>query len=159
MGRRGPARTPTETLKIRGSWLAKVREKTEPKIQPGRMIPPAWLSKPAKAVWKKTLEVTPPGMITPADYVLLEMFCDAVAEWEALARAIEPLKQLQKSLSGGLTLHPLSILKNRANANVRALAAKLGLSPADRSSVQLVAALAADAEQDEFLRPKGKYLA
>ena len=51
MGRRGPAPTPSEILKIRGLKTAN-RNRNEPKPTPGRPRCPAWLDAEAKRRWR-----------------------------------------------------------------------------------------------------------
>ncbi len=54
MGRRGPAPTPTNLLRLRGSPLAtKRRDRTEPKPDPTRPRCPSWLDEEAKAAWRQ----------------------------------------------------------------------------------------------------------
>lgn len=53
----GKQPTPTETLKLRGSWRGKVR-KREPKPT-GTPICPSWLNGEAKKIWKRHV----PGLV------------------------------------------------------------------------------------------------
>ena len=52
MGKRGPTRTPTSVLKLRGSWRAKTRG-DEPTPQEGVPESPDWLSEDEQSVWDR----------------------------------------------------------------------------------------------------------
>jgi phage terminase small subunit len=55
MGRRGPPRTPTPLLKLRGSWKAAERAH-EPHAPRGRPRPPAWLDQAEREAFRRFLK-------------------------------------------------------------------------------------------------------
>jgi P27 family predicted phage terminase small subunit len=88
-------------------------------IQP----PPSWLSKYAKAEWRRVMpELSKRRILTPADLGSLESYCIAmgrVRELETLLRAgIDP---------------KLFRMQDKAMVTARQLAAELGLTPVSRS--------------------------
>lgn len=90
--------------------------------------PPAWLTKEAKAEWKRVLPyLVEAGYLTEADLPGVENYCIAmgkVREIEALFRA------------GGLD-HKLFGMQNRAMQTARQLAAEFGISPVARTRLNL----------------------
>ncbi len=82
MGKRGPAPTPTKTLKLRGSWRAKARE-GEPQPEAGIPPMPAWLSARGKECWRWLVKNVSPGMVTKLDRLGMAMLCEAYGGWRA----------------------------------------------------------------------------
>lgn len=81
MGKRGPAKTPTETLKLRGSWRADVR-KNEPQPEKGRPRCPKWLRPMAKRYWKRLVpQLDEMGILTLIDGNALARYCQVMAKW------------------------------------------------------------------------------
>jgi len=91
--------------------------------------PPAWLSKMAKAEWKRVApELSERRILTRADLSQLESFCIASATFR------EAHMKLAKE---GLTVHgkrhPAFGIMNAAQTTARLCAAELGLTPTSRS--------------------------
>src|SRR3990167_11235512 len=85
VGKRGPAPTPTATLKQRGSWRANER-KNEP--QPERRIPdcPDWLAPEAAEVWNQmAVLLDAMGVLTVADGNALARYCVLWVRWKRAA--------------------------------------------------------------------------
>ena len=81
MGQRGPSRTPTNLLKMRGSRRAKARQ-GEPAPSPDRPRCPAWLSKEAKREWRGvTRRLDAIGLLSDTDRAVLTRYADLLAEW------------------------------------------------------------------------------
>jgi len=81
MGKRGPARTPTKVLKMRGSWLADQRV-DEPQPSPERPRCPAWLSKQAKQAWAELApQIAAMGILGRCDRNALARYCQTWAKW------------------------------------------------------------------------------
>ena len=93
---------PTTVLKARGSWRAKVREKTEP--QPAVGIPecPSNLQGLAKRTWDEMCRLLEGvGILTEIDGRALARYCDGWAAWVTLAKDKSPdpeYKRLDKRL-------------------------------------------------------------
>lgn len=87
MGARGPAKTPTATLKQRGSWRGKTR-KDEPATEPGIPKCPRWVPKKARKHWKPIAEqLDEIGLMSPTYSLGLAQLVSALAhliECEAL---------------------------------------------------------------------------
>ena len=81
MGRRGPARTPTNVLRMRGSWLAKERE-DEPQPKRERPICPKWLRLEAKRAWRRLIpQIDGMGILGKCDRGVLARYCQTYAKW------------------------------------------------------------------------------
>ena len=81
MGKRGPARTPTNILKMRGSWLADTRV-DEPQPEKGRPTCPAWLDKEAKRYWREIApQLETMGILGKCDRGALARYCRTWAKW------------------------------------------------------------------------------
>jgi P27 family predicted phage terminase small subunit len=135
MGARGPARTPTATLKLRGSKRAKEREAQEPKFSPGAPTCPSFLSTEAKAEWKRQAgQLQAAGVLALTDRAALAAYCEAWAEFRAAAIAIDaevkadPAGGLMAAIAAGLVG-----LKCKAVERMTRLAREFGFTPASRS--------------------------
>lgn len=89
---------------------------------------PSWLSRDAKAEWKRALPgLVMRGIITATDLANFENYCVAVGR----VREIE--RELQKSFD-----LPLCRAQDKAIATARLLATELGLTPISRSRAAIV---------------------
>lgn len=140
MGKRGPKKIPTLVLRNRGSWLAGTRQ-NEPKLPVEAPEPPEWLAGEAKAEWER---ITPiliaAGVISQADRAILTCYCQAWAGYlEACKFCVDkggkPLV-LIKTSNGNLIQNPAIGVRNTMWQQVKAAAACLGITPADRSNVR-----------------------
>lgn len=155
MGQRGPKPLPTETLKQRGSWLAKTRS-DEPK--PAHKLPPcpAWVSAEARKYWKDIGSVLD-GMkvMTVADRVALGLLADALARYVAVKQAVygtgkeDGTGMLSVNGSGGLTIHPMMRLMHEAWEQVLKACREFGLTPSSRTGVRLHAIAGGKHAHDE----------
>ena len=81
MGKRGPARTPTGLLKMRGSWRADQRV-DEPEPERRRPACPNWLMTEAKRVWRLLIpQLAKMGVLGRCDRNLLARYCQTWAKW------------------------------------------------------------------------------
>src|SRR5262245_889783 len=88
MGLRGPPPTPTAILNLRGSWRGKQRM-GEVQFESGAPTCPAWLSKEAKAEWRRAVRLLASvGLLQKVDRALLACYCDCWAEVMTLTTEI-----------------------------------------------------------------------
>ncbi len=81
MGRRGPQKTPTKVLNMRGSWRGKARE-DEPEAPQGRPRCPAWLRREAKNAWARLIpQLDEMGVLGMCDRNALARYCQMYAKW------------------------------------------------------------------------------
>lgn len=87
------------------------------------MKPPAWLSKHAKAEWRRVMpELAKRRILTPADLGCLESYCIAIGR----------IRELEILLRAGID-PKLCRMQDKAMVTARQLAAELGLTPVSRS--------------------------
>lgn len=85
--------------------------------------PPTWLSKHAKAEWRRVMpELAKRRILTPADLGCLESYCIAIGR----------IRELEILLRGGIDAK-LCRMQDKAMVTARQLAAELGLTPVSRS--------------------------
>ena len=144
MGQRGPARTPTSILKLRGSWRAKMRG-DEP--APDQRAPecPEWLSAEERAVWERvTALLAEMRLLTVADGAQLERYCRYSVRWRQCERIMAKFTT-DDMLVGGLTNEGMRpVIRNawteshRLAAELRRIEAQFGLTPAARASLNVI---------------------
>lgn len=126
------------------------------RFTPGAPPCPSWLSRAAKAVWRRTVaELTAAGVLATADRDTLAAYCCAVADLESLSARIDAdglmieVAALDRNgkPTGVKVLKPHPGLKWRQDLmlKVRQLAAEFGLTPASRTR----AGATAEPERDQ----------
>ncbi len=95
--------------------------------------PRVWLSKEAKAEWKRVLPlIIPRRILTPADLATFASYCAAVGQMVD-AQRILAREGLTFVGASGPKRHPAAGIMNDAQTQARQLAAELGLTPVSRS--------------------------
>ncbi len=163
MGARGPAPTPTNILRLRGSWRADAN-KGEP--QPPRGAPPCPrdLPKKAKAVWKRVCGILASmDLLTTADGQQLERYSRFFVRWKACENFIDAngmsyplyandpgIGYVGKMPDGRALIrfieYPQVRESHRLDKALKQIEANFGLTPSARARLT---APAADVEQDE----------
>ncbi len=142
MGRRGPPRTPTATLRLRNSRWAN-RNPCEPKPRDGIPQCPSWLDTEAKACWQETVkELRHMGVITMADRKALTAYCRAWSRWREAEEFIQTHGSVHviKSDDGKpkyLQQVPQVAIANRLLLIMNRYQQEFGLTPAARSRIQV----------------------
>jgi P27 family predicted phage terminase small subunit len=89
MGKRGPAPTPSDILRLRGSWRGAVN-KDEPKPEKGAPECPDWLDDYAKEAWSQLVPLLEAmGVLTKIDGHALAILCQTWARWRKAEEFIE----------------------------------------------------------------------
>lgn len=134
MGARGPQPTPTAELERRGSWRAKKR-KDGGEPQPGGVPePPYKLVGDARLLWESEApKLTDAKIATQIDGVTLAVMC----EWYGKFRKIK--KTLDKMAVTNKDHYKLMIQMQMASNCFDKLAARFGMTPADRTRIKLEA--------------------
>lgn len=137
MGARGPAPTPTEILKARGSRRAQERA-GEVQFERGRPTCPAWLGKEAKAEWNRQVkQLAAAGILQKVDRALLAAWCEAWGEFAGITCAIgERLRQDPVLGYSVIISNGLMNAKNKAVERLLRLAQQFGFSPAARVRIR-----------------------
>lgn len=135
MGKRGPRRTPTATLKLRGSWLAKTR-KDEPQPTGGVGPAPEWLKDTGKAKWQQVCGILEPlGLATSADADAIASYCEA---WQDFLDALEEIEKYGAELvssKGARFTNPAIHRKQSAWSRFSKIGKEFGLTPASRADL------------------------
>jgi P27 family predicted phage terminase small subunit len=140
MGARGPAPTPAEVLKLRGSPRAKGRS-DGPALEVEAPDRPRWLKKEARAEWDRVAALlVRQRVLTQLDRAFLAAYCVAWARWQKVLREVEAQGEMALDAAGREVPSPrLRVLDAAFDAMAKA-ARELGLSPASRARVLSVPA-------------------
>jgi P27 family predicted phage terminase small subunit len=144
MGRRGPAPTPTATLKLRGSTLVtKRRLKREPEGPVGTPDAPDWLDAEARTMWEHLLPMLEGmGVVTRIDGNALARYCRLWSRWRKAEAYLEkhgdlyPLKDEQGRIKCVQQWPQVAIAAKLAQQLTR-LEQEFGMTPSARSRIQL----------------------
>ena len=138
----GPPRTPTETLKARGSRLTKDRE-DEPKGKPTAPICPAWLSHDAKLAWKRLMPLLK-GMrvLTTSDGNVLARYCDYYVRWREMSAYVAEHGEVytfnDKFENTQRRANPEVSIGLKYHSELLRIEGLFGLSPSARASLAVV---------------------
>lgn len=95
--------------------------------------PPGWLSKHAKAEWRRVMpDLTKRRILTTADLGSLESYCIALGQVHDMERLIAKEGYIVQT-DRGPRAHPAVRIQSDAMTRARLLAAELGLTPVSRS--------------------------
>ena len=132
MAGNGPPRVPTEKLRLRGSWLARERAKTEPKPKAVKCLSTTDISKKAQNKMRMVVrDLAGAGMLVTSDRDTLAHYCDVYAKWHICDQWLE-------SYPGEITDDVYDkMFKRTMNLKDQCLryAVQLGMTPAARSRV------------------------
>ena len=136
MARPGPAPTPTHLRVVRGVRTDRIN-KSEP--QPKQREPrcPTWLSREAKAVWKRTAEqLRIMGLLFEADQDVLVAYVTAVVNFQRATKIVDTEGVLIEGRRDGVVTNPAVRVQRDAAQQIRMLAGELGLTPASRTRLK-----------------------
>ena len=142
----------------------KPKARTSVAFRAGLAAPPAWLPAVARSYYRhygRQLEEA--GVLTHADRDTLASYAQTLADLAELTRLMRA-KGFERVLETemGVKTNPIVTQHQQAISRSRQLAQDLGLTPAARSRVQVVAPAKADAAQAKrdafFSRPSGPRL-
>ncbi|WP_455387464.1 phage terminase small subunit P27 family [Petrachloros mirabilis] len=161
MGSRGPAPTPTEILKRRGSREISKR-KNEPKPDKGQPVTPDMLDGDAKQVWDQlTDELDKIGVLTVIDGNALVRYCRMWVRWQQCDAFIKkygesyPLKDANGNVRCFQQFPEVGIL-NKLSVLLLRLEQEFGLTPAARTRIQVdVSAAKQTKDKERFFRTVG----
>ena len=136
-------------LKVVEGTLRKDRDNPQaPGPPPGIPSAPAWLSRRAKAEWKRlAVELAELKIVAKVDRNALAALCDAVAELADANDVLEREGLFITTPQGFRQAHPAVSIRRNAREAVRKLSAVFGLTPADRSKVRVIPKLIHAANQ------------
>lgn len=110
----------------------------EPEPMKGAPRPPAWMSKEARAEWRRVVPALDRiGMLALVDRTALVLYCEA---WATYVQAIATVRAEGETIMGyrGSTVrHPSAIVAKDATATIRAFCGEFGLTPSARARMTL----------------------
>lgn len=154
MGKRGPAKTPTPVLQLRGSWRADTRD-GEPQGPEGTPECPARLLDEARQIWDEIVPILDNmGVLTLADGNALTRYCSMFVRWwkaeEFLQKNGDSYPIYQTTKGGELVYDkngrkilrymqqwPQVSIAKSLNASLLRLEQEFGLTPAARAGLSI----------------------
>lgn len=165
MGKRGPAPTPAEILKFRGTYRKdrSAPNAPEPKAPAKAPSCPSWLGqdvpwgKLARSEYRRLArELLDLGLLADVDRDALIFYCDAFARWRYWRAELGRLGTMnQETESGYIMPRPEVSYMNRAADDMRKWGALFGLSPSDRRNVSAAPKEQGDAAKDFLFGARG----
>lgn len=152
---RGRKPVPTEIKKLRGNPGKRplVEDAIQPDQPPEVLPPPVFLSKEAKAEWRRLApQIHKLGLLTSQDLGAFGAYCQAYGRWasaeaqitrDARKRAAIAGGTIIKTVSGNLIQNPAVSIANAAMAQMVKYAAEFGFTPSARTRVHNAAPEAA----------------
>ena len=153
MGSRGPAATPTAVLKIRGSRLAREREKQgEPQPDRGVPVRPHSVTKESRAVWSAVTKMLDEmAVLTRVDGGQLERYCIMFVQWRQIQRVLAKFSDTDERLVGTLGNDKMRTIvrlawaeSHKLDAGLKQIEMQFGLTPAARARLSCLVNGAAD---------------
>lgn len=137
MGKRGPARTPTNTLSNRGSWLAVRRKEDEPDLPLSLPPCPKWVSEEAAKHWDEIGNVLyGMGLMSVAYTLALSLLVESLADYIKRAEQCRTCEEVVYTEKGAFA-NPIFGMKDKAWDRVLKIAQQFGLTPATISQVTI----------------------
>lgn len=157
MGKRGPAKTPTQVAVLHGYRKDRINH-TEPRPDPIEIKPPAWLDASSRTVWRNLApDLVRKGVLTGWDLEAFACWCDAVTRRRKAVKALRtegeviavPVFNKNGDPTGErMTRNPWLLVMRDADAQVQRIGARFGLTPSDRADLSIGEA---DRDPDEDL--------
>lgn len=146
MGKRGPAKTPTQVAILHGYRKDRINH-SEPRPATIEVRPPAWLDTSSRTVWKHLApDLITKGVLTTWDTEAFACWCDAVTRRRRAAKALReegevvelPVFDKNGEQTGArLGRNPWLLVLNQADAQVQRHGARFGLTPSDRADLAI----------------------
>lgn len=108
MGERGPQPKPTAVRELEGNPSGRPLNKREPKPRKVLSVePPNWFTEQAKIYWHRVLPILSSiGVLTEADLVLLERYCDFLSDWKYCRDFLNKAGTICYPIYDGDKVHP-----------------------------------------------------
>jgi P27 family predicted phage terminase small subunit len=135
---RGRRPTPAHILKLRGTHRSDRHAGPEPPPIPASkpIAPPSWLTKEAKAEWKRVLpELIQFVGLAKIDRACLTAYCAAWAEFHRMAKIVEREGEYYLNSKDEPRLHPAVKARNDSRSAMLKYMRELGLTPSGRTGL------------------------
>ena len=140
LGKRGPAKTPSNIVDMRGNPGKRGINKREPKFTKFNVDVgcPAWVSRLGHLVWANLAkELEPLGLLTEADRLTFAMLCESYALWRREMAIVEKEGTVVQTFLKNSIQNPRLGIANKAGERFCKLASEFGLSPASRVRLEV----------------------
>lgn len=140
---RGRKPVPTKLKILRGNPGKRRINRKEPKPSAPRagkktqLAPPAYLSAPAKRMFKDTLKATPEGLITKLDRALLGRWCQNEARIAELEKTLREMGMTFTTEKGYVCQRPELTMINTIHKTQVRIEAEMGFTPSSRSRIEI----------------------
>jgi len=153
MGRRGPAPTPTHTLRLRGSWRGDANDAEPPSIK-GRPRCPQWLDAKARHAWRQIVPMLEQmRVLSKVDLHALTLMCRTWSQWREAQEFIMqhgetyPVKD-KEGQPRYLKQFPQVTIANHCAARLTRMFQEFGMTPSARSRITALDSVSKGAEKD-----------
>lgn len=143
MGKRGPLPTPTNVLKMRGSWRAKTRP-LEPAPPAAEKPPcPAWLDADARKVWRALIpQLARLGVLTRLDQHALARYCTLWVRWRKMETLLAEKGELvisytEEGAVAGVHVTPYVAIASTLADKLLRLEQHFGMTPSARAALHV----------------------
>lgn len=172
MGLRGPQKTPTKILELRGSGKAKHRH--DPQIEARRPPCPHYLTTAQKrAWWVLVRRLDAAGLLTVIDGESLARYVVLRDQWLTAVKFVNdhgqtyPVREKAQIIEGvempgrvvGIQAYPQTYLVSKLSADLARIEASFGMSPSARASIGMQTAIGKAADRGEAEQGKGRFFA
>lgn len=137
--KRGRKRTPTNLLKLRGSWRAD-RHGSAPEVPIDKPIMPRSLKGEARKEWERLVpQLVAVNIVTKLDRNLLAVYCQTFSQWQDTIKLFESVRTsiIMKTTNGNIIQNPLIGVMNKTADRLIKIGAELGLSPTSRAGLRV----------------------
>jgi P27 family predicted phage terminase small subunit len=136
MGKRGPKPTPTNNLKLRGSWRADLRE-GEPVAPNGAPRCPSKLDAVGKEEWRRIVPLLQGmGILSLVDKAELAQYCQAWSDFWTATEKVREMGETFTTPQGYIAKNPWVTIKHEASLRLHKFCAEFGFSPSSRSQIR-----------------------
>lgn len=133
MSTRGRKPKPTGLKKLEGIRTSRINL-NEPEPGSGKVTCPSFLSKEAKAEWRRIApELTRLGLLTPLDRAAFAAYCQSYAHWVKAETLLLDKGVLVKGAKGQIIASPLLWISTSAMKQMLKFGVEFGLTPSSRS--------------------------
>lgn len=137
MGKRGPAKKPTNLALIHGDRASRINQDA-PEPDDAALVAPETLSPDAVDIWNYTVaRLEGMSIATAADRDALACYCEAVVAHREATAEVESRGLLVPGAMGGLVKNPAVAMQRDAAVLVRTFAREFGLTPSARSDISV----------------------
>lgn len=147
MGKRGPAKRPTNLALLHGESRPSRVNLDEPVPDAGEVSPPAWLGEEARAVWERLApDLEKQGVLTAWDVDSFATFCSAVVTNRLALMDVEkngtscttPVREMSDgTIIYELRKNPAWQVARESTAILVTLGGRFGLNPSDRGQLKM----------------------